>query len=174
MTTCRPPVRFGSFLQPSGAQAVGLRQFRTAHDGFTLNDIVSYNEKHNEANGEDNRDGTSDNHSWNCGVEGPTGRSGNQCASRAPDAQHAGDAAAVAGHADDAGGRRIRAHAARQQQRLLPGQRDQLGGLDAARQERCAGQIRAADSARCGTNIRFCAAICSSTASTSRSSAFGM
>jgi glycogen operon protein len=46
--------------------------FVTAHDGFTLADLVSYNEKHNEANGEDNRDGESHNRSWNCGVEGPT------------------------------------------------------------------------------------------------------
>ena len=46
--------------------------FVTAHDGFTLNDLVSYNEKHNEANGEHNRDGESHNRSWNCGVEGPT------------------------------------------------------------------------------------------------------
>ena len=46
--------------------------FITAHDGFTLHDLVSYNEKHNEANGEDNRDGESHNRSWNCGVEGPT------------------------------------------------------------------------------------------------------
>ncbi|OBA60980.1 glycogen debranching enzyme GlgX [Mycobacterium sp. 1100029.7] len=46
--------------------------FVTAHDGFTLTDLVSYNEKHNEANGEDNRDGESHNRSWNCGVEGPT------------------------------------------------------------------------------------------------------
>ncbi len=46
--------------------------FVTCHDGFTLNDLVSYNQKHNEANGEDNRDGTNDNRSWNCGVEGPT------------------------------------------------------------------------------------------------------
>uniref|UniRef100_UPI003F95CDF0 glycogen debranching protein GlgX n=1 Tax=Mycobacterium sp. TaxID=1785 RepID=UPI003F95CDF0 len=46
--------------------------FVTAHDGFTLNDLVSYNGKHNEANGEDNRDGESHNRSWNCGVEGPT------------------------------------------------------------------------------------------------------
>ncbi len=44
----------------------------TAHDGFTLNDLVTYNDKHNEANGEDNQDGSSDNRSWNCGVEGPT------------------------------------------------------------------------------------------------------
>ncbi|HEY6312941.1 MAG TPA: glycogen debranching protein GlgX [Streptosporangiaceae bacterium] len=45
----------------------------TVHDGFTLRDLVSYDDKHNEANGESNRDGTSDNRSWNCGVEGPTG-----------------------------------------------------------------------------------------------------
>ncbi len=44
----------------------------TVHDGFTLRDLVSYNDKHNEANGESNRDGTSDNFSWNCGAEGPT------------------------------------------------------------------------------------------------------
>ncbi|MBD2256246.1 glycogen debranching protein GlgX [Pseudanabaena sp. FACHB-2040] len=46
--------------------------FVTCHDGFTLNDLVSYNRKHNEANGEHCRDGTNDNHSWNCGYEGPT------------------------------------------------------------------------------------------------------
>jgi isoamylase len=46
--------------------------FVTCHDGFTLNDLVSYNSKHNELNGEHNRDGTDDNRSWNCGVEGPT------------------------------------------------------------------------------------------------------
>jgi isoamylase len=46
--------------------------FITAHDGFTLNDLVTYNDKHNAANGEENKDGTSNNRSWNCGVEGPT------------------------------------------------------------------------------------------------------
>jgi isoamylase len=46
--------------------------FVTVHDGFTLNDVVSYNDKHNEANGEANRDGSNENRSWNCGVEGPT------------------------------------------------------------------------------------------------------
>ena len=46
--------------------------FITCHDGFTLHDLVSYNEKHNEANGEDNRDGSDDNASWNCGAEGET------------------------------------------------------------------------------------------------------
>ena len=46
--------------------------FVTAHDGFTLRDLVSYDDKHNEGNGEENRDGSDDNRSWNCGVEGPT------------------------------------------------------------------------------------------------------
>jgi isoamylase len=46
--------------------------FITAHDGFTLYDVVTYNERHNDANGEDNNDGTQDNRSWNCGIEGPT------------------------------------------------------------------------------------------------------
>jgi glycogen operon protein len=45
----------------------------TCHDGFTLNDLVSYDQKHNEPNGEDNRDGANDNRSWNCGAEGPCG-----------------------------------------------------------------------------------------------------
>jgi glycogen operon protein len=55
-----------------GRRAWACVNFVTAHDGFTLNDTVTYDEKHNEANGEDNRDGNSDNRSWNCGVEGPT------------------------------------------------------------------------------------------------------
>jgi len=46
--------------------------FVTCHDGFTLNDLVAYDRKHNEANGEDNRDGADDNRSWNCGIEGPS------------------------------------------------------------------------------------------------------
>ncbi len=55
-----------------GRQPWSSVNFITAHDGFTLNDLVSYNEKHNEANGEDNRDGHSHNRSWNHGAEGPT------------------------------------------------------------------------------------------------------
>ena len=58
--------------QVNGRRPVASVNFITAHDGFTMNDLVSYNEKHNEANGEGNRDGESDNRSWNCGVEGPT------------------------------------------------------------------------------------------------------
>jgi glycogen operon protein len=57
---------------PSGRPPTASVNLITAHDGFTLRDLVSYNDKHNEANGEDNRDGHSDNKSWNCGVEGPT------------------------------------------------------------------------------------------------------
>jgi isoamylase len=58
--------------QSDGRKPFASINFITAHDGFTLSDLVSYNEKHNEANKEDNRDGTDDNRSWNCGVEGPT------------------------------------------------------------------------------------------------------
>jgi glycogen operon protein len=56
----------------SGRQPYASINFVTAHDGFTLADLVSYNEKHNAANGEDNRDGENNNLSWNCGVEGPS------------------------------------------------------------------------------------------------------
>jgi len=56
----------------SGRRPYASINFVTAHDGFTLQDLVSYNDKHNEANGEENRDGTTNNRSWNCGVEGPT------------------------------------------------------------------------------------------------------
>ncbi|GAK50360.1 isoamylase [Candidatus Moduliflexus flocculans] len=55
-----------------GREAEQSVNFVTCHDGFTLYDLVSYNQKHNEANGEENRDGSNDNCSWNCGVEGPT------------------------------------------------------------------------------------------------------
>ncbi|MGA7414787.1 MAG: glycogen debranching enzyme GlgX, partial [Bryobacteraceae bacterium] len=58
--------------QSDGRHPSASINFVTAHDGFTLNDLVSYNEKHNEANKEDNKDGTNDNASWNMGVEGPT------------------------------------------------------------------------------------------------------
>ena len=62
----------GEVFNHRGRKPWASVNFITAHDGFTLNDIVTYNEKHNEANGEDNQDGSSDNRSWNCGVEGPT------------------------------------------------------------------------------------------------------
>ena len=59
-------------FQPSGRSAVASINFITAHDGFTLRDLVSYNRKRNLANNEDNRDGRDDNTSWNCGIEGET------------------------------------------------------------------------------------------------------
>jgi len=58
--------------EQSGRRPYASVNFVTCHDGFALNDLVSYNDKHNEANGEDNRDGSNDNLSWNCGAEGPT------------------------------------------------------------------------------------------------------
>jgi isoamylase len=58
--------------QTSGRAPYASVNFITCHDGFSLQDLVSYNDKHNEANGEGNRDGANDNNSWNCGVEGPT------------------------------------------------------------------------------------------------------
>jgi isoamylase len=62
----------GDVFNRLGRRPWACVNFVTAHDGFTLNDIVTYNDKHNEANGEENRDGSNDNRSWNCGVEGPT------------------------------------------------------------------------------------------------------
>ena len=58
--------------QDDGRKPYASINFITCHDGFTLEDLVSFNEKHNEANGEENRDGANDNNSWNCGAEGPT------------------------------------------------------------------------------------------------------
>jgi glycogen operon protein len=65
--TGRPDLYKGDYRRPTASI-----NFITAHDGFTLNDLVSYNDKHNDANGEDNKDGESTNRSWNCGAEGPT------------------------------------------------------------------------------------------------------
>jgi glycogen operon protein len=67
--------RFGGsadLYESDGRRPFASINFITAHDGFTLRDLVSFNDKHNEANGEENRDGTDDNRSWNCGAEGPT------------------------------------------------------------------------------------------------------
>jgi glycogen operon protein len=58
--------------ETTGKKPFSSINFITAHDGFTLHDLVSYNNKHNEANGEDNRDGSDNNNSWNCGFEGET------------------------------------------------------------------------------------------------------
>ena len=62
----------GDLFDKYGRRPYASVNFITAHDGFTLNDLVSYNERHNEANGENNQDGSASNRSWNCGTEGPT------------------------------------------------------------------------------------------------------
>ena len=115
--------------QDDGRRPLASINFVTCHDGFTLHDLVSYNDKHNEANGEDNRDGESHNRSWNCGAEGETDDPDGAGAARPPDAQLHRHADAVPGRADAQPRRRVRAHAARQQQRLLPGQRAVLGAV---------------------------------------------
>ncbi len=113
----------------SGRRPHASINYITAHDGFTLRDLVSYNEKHNEANGEGNRDGAANNLSWNCGVEGPTDDPAISELRERQVRNLLAHAAAVAGGADAAGRRRDRPHAARQQQCLLPGQRDLVGRL---------------------------------------------
>ncbi len=115
----------------SGRLPINSINFVTCHDGFTLNDLVSYNRRHNEANGEGNRDGLAENFSWNCGVEGETDDAGRARAAAPARTQPSRDPAALAGRADAARGRRGAAHAAGQQQRLLPGQRDLVARLDA-------------------------------------------
>src|SRR4026208_2431606 len=62
----------GHLDEQGGRRPYASVNFVTAHDGFTLRDLVSYNEKHNEANGENKQDGESHHRSWNCGAEGPT------------------------------------------------------------------------------------------------------
>src|SRR5207253_446601 len=62
----------GDLYERTGRRPYASINFATCHDGFTLRDLVSYEKKHNDANGEANRDGHSDNRNWNCGAEGPT------------------------------------------------------------------------------------------------------
>ena len=122
--------------QGDGRRPSASINFVTAHDGFTLRDLVSYNEKHNEANGEDNRDGESHNRSWNCGVEGETDDPAvNQLRRRqqrnflATLLLSQGVPMILAG---DEMGRTQRG----QQQRLLPGQRDLVARLVSRRTTR--------------------------------------
>ena len=115
--------------ESTARRPVASINFVTAHDGFTLRDLVSYNEKHNEANGEDNNDGESNNQIMELRRRRSDRRSRDQRAARAPAAQLPGDDATVAGGSDDLARRRARPHAERQQQRLLPRQRDHLGAL---------------------------------------------
>ena len=93
------------------------------------NDLVTYNDKHNEANGEDNRDGTPDNRSWNCGVEGPTDDPEIRALRERQKRNMLATLLLSQGTPMLLGRRRIRPHPEGQQQRLLPGQRDRLGRL---------------------------------------------
>ena len=122
--------------QASGRKPYHSINFITSHDGFTLNDLVSYSEKHNEANGEDNHDGEKNNFSYNYGVEGPTRRAAVETRPPAADQEPHGLAAVEPGRAHAAGRRRVPPHAIGQQQRLLPGQRDHLVQLEAGREAR--------------------------------------
>ena len=107
--------------------------FVTCHDGFTLNDLVSYNSKHNEANGEGNRDGTDNNLSWNCGVEGPTDDAAVERLRRRQMKNFIVLLLISIGTPMLQMGDEMRRTPARQQQRVLPGQRDQLARLEPAR-----------------------------------------
>ena len=128
--------------QHSGRRPVASINFVTAHDGFTLHDLVSYNEKHNEANGEDNNDGESHNRSWNCGVEGPTDDPEILAAARPAAAQLHRHADAQPGRADAAARRRAGPHPGRQQQRLLPGLRAHLDRLGRTSTRACSSSPR--------------------------------
>jgi glycogen operon protein len=97
----------------------------TVHDGLTLTDLVSYNDKHNEANGESNRDGTDDNRSWNCGAEGPT-TDPDILALRMRQRRAMLTTQLLSFGVPMLLGGRARPHPAGQQQRLLPGQRHHL------------------------------------------------
>ena len=132
--------------------------FITCHDGFTLADMVSYNDKHNEANGEDNNDGANDNNSWNCGWEGADRRSGDQRPSQPADEERRRHAAGQPGRADDPHGRRGRPHPARQQQHLLPRQRAQLVRLVAGGRERRAAAVLPHDDPPSATPTPCCGA----------------
>ena len=105
--------------------------YAASHDGYTLADVVSYVEKHNEANGEDNRDGHGDELFGQLGRRGADRRSGDQRDARPRAARIARDRVPLARHADAARRRRVRTDPARQQQCVLPGQRDFLARLEA-------------------------------------------
>ena len=154
--------RLGRLFNQRGRRPWASVNFITAHDGFTLADLVSYNDKHNEANGEDNRDGHSDNRSWNYGVEGPTDdpeiielRERQKRNMLATLLLSQGTPMLLAG---DEFGRTP----AGQQQRLLPGQRDLLGRLGRHRRARPGAARVLAEADRAAPAIcRCCAAAAS-------------
>ena len=116
--------------QSDGRRPYASINFITAHDGFTLEDVVSYNDKHNEANGEENRDGHDHNLSWNHGVEGPTDDPEILAAREQTKRNMMATLLLSQGLPMIAHGDELSSHPGRQQQRLRPGQRDQLGRLE--------------------------------------------
>jgi isoamylase len=114
----------------------------TVHDGFTLHDLVSYNDKHNEANQEDNRDGESHNRSWNCGEEGETDDAQVLALRQRQQRNFLATLLVSRGVPAAAGRRRNEPHPGRQQQCLLPGQRGELVRLAAGRPTPAAGRLR--------------------------------
>ena len=104
--------------------------YAASHDGFTLADLVSFAERHNEANGEDNKDGQAENYSANWGVEGPTNDETIIEIPRTRSTRHAGDRDVLRTARRCCWPAMSSAARSRQQQCLLPGQRDVLGGLD--------------------------------------------
>ena len=128
--------------QEDGRRPLASINFVTAHDGFTLHDLVSYNDKHNEANGEGNADGESHNRSWNCGVEGPTDDL-EVLALRERQKRNflttlfLSQGVPMLLHGDELG-----PHPGGQQQRLLPGQPDRLGRLGGRPAELGADRLR--------------------------------
>ena len=113
--------------EQSGRRPVASINFVTAHDGFTLRDLVSYNDKHNEANGEDNNDGESHNRSWNLGVEGPTDDPEILAARARQQRNFLTTLLLSQGVPMLRARRRGRPHPAGQQQHLRPGQRARRG-----------------------------------------------
>ena len=136
----------------TGRRPIASVNFVTAHDGFTLSDLVSYNEKHNEANGEGNHDGESHNRSWNCGVEGPTDDPAILALRARQQRNFLTTLLLSQGVPDDRARRRARPHPAGQQQRLLPGQPDRPGSTGTSTRTRTrSSSSRGASSACAGS-----------------------
>ena len=149
--------RFAGFVPGRRSSPQASVNFITAHDGFTLHDLVTYGDKHNEANGEGNRDGADDNQSWNHGVEGETDDPGIIALRERQKRNLLATLLSVAGRADAAGWRRDGAHPGRQQQRLLPGQRALVDRLEARRRAALA-HVHPASASRCAASTRCCSA----------------
>ena len=129
--------------QHNGRRPYASVNFVTAHDGFTLNDLVSYNDKHNEANGEGNRDGDNNNLSWNCGAEGPTDDPEINALRERQRRNFLTTLFLSQGVPMLMRRRRVGTITERQQQCLLPGQRDQLVQLDARRKAKSVSGVHA-------------------------------